>query len=279
MTAERNYRRISRLRKSASTGAAALLALGALLTACPPARPQAGGESSVVLEKAGSFAQQFVQNFASLRYEEDIVEEKLKKNGKIAYQRQETFDSIVRLHFEDSGLKVEEQRIQLAPPSRRERRPLLSTSGFSVLATVFHPYYAASFHFTQVQQATQDGDSGIEIHFDCLPGTPSPALYQMIGLERSLPLSGDAWIDPATGRILRLDAVVRDGLSDLGIKSIRADVTFGPVSLRDEKQPEWLPVSASIDLETPRQHWRNIHHFVDYRKYRVTTNLPEAFTP
>lgn len=265
--------------KSALRDMALLVIVTAVLMACRTARAQVGGETSVAVTKAGAFAQQFVRNFASLRYEEDIVEQKLKKNGKVAYQRRETFDSIVRLHFDDSGLKVEEQRIQLQSPSRRERRPLLTTSGFSVLAAVFHPYYAASFHFSEARQAPQDAGSAVEIHFDYLPGTPSPALYQMVGLERPLPLSGNAWIDPVTGRVLRIEALATEGLSDLGIKSIRADVSFGPVSLRDENQPEWLPISAIIDLETPHQHWRNIHHFLDYRKYRVTTNLPEAFTP
>jgi hypothetical protein len=40
----------------------------------------------------------------------------------------------------------------------------------------------------------------------------------------------------------------------------------------------WLPASATIDLETPRQHWRNIHHFTDYRKYRVAVSIPGAST-
>lgn len=244
-----------------------------------PACAQSNGDSQDVLAKAGSFTQQFVQSFASLRYEEDVTEQKLKKNEKVAYQRRETFDSITRLHFEESGLKVEEQQIREKAPSRYEPRPLLSTFGFSVLTMVFHPYYAASFRFGQAQDSVQDGKTVAEIHFEYLPGNPSPAVYQMANVERPLSLSGNAWIDPATGRILRIEAFAGTELTDLGIKSIHADVQFGPVSLRDETQPQWLPVLATVDLETPRQHWRNIHRFLDYRKYRVTTNLPEAFKP
>jgi hypothetical protein len=62
----------------------------------------------------------------------------------------------------------------------------------------------------------------------------------------------------------------------MGLKTIRASVEFKPVLLQDETAPRVLPVSATIDLETPRQHWRNVHRFSDYRKFRVVMNMPGA---
>jgi hypothetical protein len=116
------------------------------------------------------------------------------------------------------------------------------------------------------------------VHFEHIEGATSPVLYQMVGAEKPLELKGAAWIDPTSGEIIRLEMVANSAASDMGVKTIRAELTYGPVAIQDEKEPQWLPVSAIIDLETPRQHWRNIHHFSDYRKYRVTMNLPGAPT-
>ena len=62
-------------------------------------------------------------------------------------------------------------------------------------------------------------------------------------------------------------------MSDMGLKSVRAQLDYGLVTLKDEPEPQWLPVSATIDLETPKQHWRNVHRFVNYKKYRTEIKL------
>ena len=117
------------------------------------------------------------------------------------------------------------------------------------------------------------------LHFEHIPGTPSPTVYQKFGGDQSIEFSGTAWIDPATGAIYRLDADAGSSLKDMGLKDLRAELNYGPVMLEDEKDPRWLPVSATVDLETPRQHWRNIHHFTDYRKYRSAVKLDQGANP
>jgi hypothetical protein len=36
-----------------------------------------------------------------------------------------------------------------------------------------------------------------------------------------------------------------------------------------------MPVSAIIDVETPKQHWRNIHRFTGYKRFRATIQVEE----
>jgi hypothetical protein len=143
---------------------------------------------------------------------------------------------------------------------------------------IFHPYYEASFRFTESGDDTLEGKVLARVRFEHVPGTPSPLLYQMINQDRPVELTGTAWIDSATGQIYRIEAETGSTLNDMGMQSIRANVVYGPVLLQGETNPQWLPVSATIDLETPRQHWRNIHHFTDYRKYRVAVSIPGAQT-
>ena len=228
-----------------------------------------------LLSKTHSLVEQFVDQFSILRYEEDVAQQKLKskESDKVAYKQETVFDSIVQMRFDDGKLRVEEQRLMEKMPVHVQSRPLVSTYGFSTMAMIFHPYYESSFRFTGLQDGTLQGKTLACVHFEHIAGTPSPLLYQMINADRPVELTGTAWIDPETGQIYRIVAETGSTLSDMGLKTIRADVVYGPVLLQDETNPQWLPISATIDLETPRQHWRNIHHFTDYRKYRVAVSI------
>jgi hypothetical protein len=231
--------------------------------------------SDPILSKTRAFVQQFAEEFSYLRYDEDVVEAKLKNNDseKVAYQQEMMFDSMLRMQFEGGKLRVDEQRI-LQRSRHLESRPLLNTYGFSTLTMVFHPYYESSFQFSRAGNDVLQGRALARIDFNHIPGAPTPILYQMFGPDRPLEISGAAWVDAATGEIYRMEATIAPVISDMGVKSIRAAVEFKPVLLEEETTPRVLPVRATIDLETPRQHWRNVHRFSEYRKYRVTTNMP-----
>jgi hypothetical protein len=231
---------------------------------------------SDLLPKTQSNVAKFVEDFSYLRYEEDLVQQKLTQHEKIAYKQETVFDSIIRMRYDEGKLRIDEQRIPEKNPRRAEPRPLLSTYGFSTLAMIFHPYYQSSFRFARLEDAVLEGTTLARIHFEHIPSQPSPVLYQMIGADKPLELTGTGWIDPASGEIHRIEAVFSLESNDLGLKAIRADLSYAPVTLQDDSAPHLLPAVATIDLETSRQHWRNVHHFVDYRKYRVTTNMPGA---
>jgi len=114
------------------------------------------------------------------------------------------------------------------------------------------------------------------IRFEHIPGKSSPFLYQMSAAEKPLEISGIGWIHPTTGEIYRIEADIGNSLTTAGIKKLRADLFYGPIVFAEERHILWLPVSATIDLETPLQHWRNIHRFADYRRYRVEVKIEKV---
>jgi hypothetical protein len=254
--------------------AAGLLCLGGASTATA----QGDGGLAQLLAKTRAQVERFSERFSYLRYDDDVVEAKLKSNDKVAYQEEIVYDSLLRMSFDDGKLRVDEQRLVAKSPRRVETRPLLETYGFSTLEMVFHPYYQSSFQFSDVGSEFLQGRTLEKITFRHVPNTPSPILYQTLGPDRSLDISGTAWVDLASGGIYRIDARVSSGVTDIGIKAIDTSVVFKPVSLQDQNAPELLPEIATIDLETPHQHWRNVHRFSDYRKYRVAVNMPGGRT-
>jgi hypothetical protein len=91
------------------------------------------------------------------------------------------------------------------------------------------------------------------------------------GREYPLELSGEAWIDHQTGVITRIAATVGDTLQDLGLKSLQSEIVFAPTRFHDVSETYWFPSMATVEVETPRQHWRNTHRFTDYKQFSVST--------
>jgi hypothetical protein len=91
------------------------------------------------------------------------------------------------------------------------------------------------------------------------------------GREYPLELSGTAWIDPQTGAIAKIDAGVDRAIEDIGLKSLRSEVGFAPVRFGQQLSAAWFPQEATVEVETPRQHWRNMHRFSDYKRFSVST--------
>jgi hypothetical protein len=226
-----------------------------------------------LLVRTRSILQQFVEDLGNMRYSEDVVQQKLGNNGKITYKQETVFDTLILMHFDNHKLNFEESRLREREPRHPEVRPLMLTSGFSTLAMIFHPFYESSFTFTRLDDDVVDGKTLVRVHYEHVLGTPSPALYQMLYSQKPIELSGTAWLDPDSGQILRIIADVGSTMQDLGIKGLRAEVDYAPVRMSGSPQPLWLPSSATIDLETPKQHWRNIHRFANYRRYTVDVKI------
>ena len=64
---------------------------------------------SALLPKTRANVEKFVEDFSYIRYEEDIVQEKLNEHEKVAYKQETVFDSITRVHCEEGQLYVDEQ--------------------------------------------------------------------------------------------------------------------------------------------------------------------------
>ena len=80
-----------------------------------------------------------------------------------------------------------------------------------------------------------------------------------------------AWIDPETGSVAKIEAGIADTLQDVGLKALSSEIDFAPLTFSDSKEAYWFPTQARIEVETPRQHWRNWHRFTAYKKFSVST--------
>lgn len=228
-----------------------------------------------VLDRASTRTSEFLEQFSNVKCTEQVTQEKFKADGKVDIERQSTYDYLVILTNTGGDLTLNESRLPLKESKVNTRQPIsmLLSNGFATLFLVFHPYYMNGFEFTDAGSEMLDGHAARKIHFQHIPNTRSVAALALRGREYPLELSGTAWVDPENGDILRMDAGVGSTLEDIGMKTLQSSVRFARIAFsKDKDQPVyWFPTEAIVEVETPKQHWRNTHLFSAYKQFGVTT--------
>jgi len=247
----------------------ALLAFGCLT----PIAAFAVNDSGDLLSRVQNQVSGYLEQFSEVKCTEKVNQEKLTPNGKVELRRDSTYDYLVILSNAAGEVSLDESRLAVGDAAKADKknRPLLVSNGFATLFLIFHPYYAESFRFELGGSDTLDGHQYQKVAFQHLKGTRSPAALSLRGREYPLELSGTAWIDPQTATIAKIETTVGTSMEDVGLKSLRSEVAYSPVTFHDAQVTYWFPAQAVVEVETQRQHWRNTHVFSDYKRFAVST--------
>jgi hypothetical protein len=206
----------------------------------------------------------YVGKLADLHCTEDVVQEKLKPNGGTELSSKSQYDYFLLMQGNSYDFQLSESRLELGT-QKPARQPLLLTNGFSTLLLVFHPYYRGAFDFTAGPAETLDGHSVIPVHFAHIKGARTPAALALRGREFPLELEGTAWLDSSSGQVVRMVAGLEHEMTDVGMKSLRIKVDYMPSPRASEHF--MVPARAVVELQTPRQRWRNTHTFHNYKLF------------
>jgi hypothetical protein len=234
----------------------------------PSAAPVVAGPL-VALQRARERMQTFFDQFSNVACTESVTQIVVGKKGKLAYRENSAYDYQFLATSEGDTVKVSESRNTRKPSFRDPGRTLLITSGFASILLVVHPMYEGSYTFEPAGEESIQGVTLEKIRFSPVAGSTSPAALRLRGKNYPLPLSGTLWIDPQNGVIVKLEAQVDSSLSDMGLSGMRSEVRYAAHTFHNPDETMWIPESAVIDVETPHQHWRNLHRFTDYKRFNV----------
>jgi hypothetical protein len=228
------------------------------------------------LSRARTLVDRYFEQAANVVCTENVTQAMIGKNGKANYREDSVFDYQMQASTNSGSLKLVESRDTRKVAFRDSARSLLITNGFTSMLLIIHPMYETSYTFEPGGEETVGGVSYVRINFKPVPGASSPAAMQLRGKNYPVPLSGTIWVDSQSGAVAKLIASMDSSLSDLGFKAMRSEIHYATVHFHDPEEAYWMPVSAVIDVETPRQHWRNIHRFASYKRFRATIQVEEA---
>jgi len=236
--------------------------------------PSGTGKLQDLLQRTGEQMSDYLDRFSDVRCSEKVLQEKFKNNGKdkIDLKEESTYDYLVMLSNSGGELNLSESRLPVhQAKADKKNRSMLVSNGFATLFLVFHPLYANSFEFNTAGEEVANGHRLIKVAFRHIRGTRTPAALALRGREYPLELSGTAWIDTDTVVIARISAGIDNTMVDVGLNTLQTDVEFVPVPFHDPEKTYWFPSRAIVEVETPRQHWRNTHEFTNYKRFEVST--------
>lgn len=243
-----------------------------------PASPQPPSPEMAAFERARGLVEKFFEQATNVVCTENVAQAVVGKNGKVDYREDSVFDYQLQANPNSGSLKLVESRDTRKAAFRDSSRTLLITNGFTAMLLIMHPSYQSSYTFNPEGQESVDGVTYDKISFKAVPGAASPAALQLRGHNYPLPLSGTIWIEPQSGAVVKLVASLDSSLSDLGLQGIRSEIHYALIRFHEPEESYWMPISAIIDVETPRQHWRNIHRFTGYKRFRATIRVEDLET-
>ncbi len=225
------------------------------------------------LSNTSKSVERFWDQFSSITCTESVTQEKLGKEGKVEYRQDSVFDYLILMSLKEDDITVEESRLLQKSEGKAKNLPLLTTRGFPTLLLVFHPYYLENYRFELDGEEQVGGRTLIRIKFEHIPGRRSTSALALRGRDYPLDLKGTAWVEPDTGVVRRITAALAAPLDDLNLKVLTSDVVYEPEKFPNvPNQVYWLPATATIEVETARQHWRNIHKFSGYKQFSVQSD-------
>jgi hypothetical protein len=220
-----------------------------------------------LLDSVGKEVQVFWNHFSAVSCTERVQQTKLGEKGKVLALNESSFDYLIFLNLHGEDLSVEESRVEKGETKKKKKLPLLVTSGFPTLQLIFHPYYQGSFEYEFGGEEFQNGRKLIRIVFRHMAGTRSTSALHLRGRDFPLDFHGEAWVDVESNAITRITAGLLAPIEDLRLRALDSDVLYAPVRFPD--QTWWLPQTATIEVHTARQRWRNTHHFSDYKRFSI----------
>jgi hypothetical protein len=235
--------------------------------------PTFAGRANDTLLRSRKLIDKFFEQTSNVVCNEDVAQTIVGKNGKPMYREESVFEYQMQSNSRTGSMKLVESRDARKEAFRDPSKTLLITNGFASMLLVLHQDFEPSFVFTPVSEEIIDGHNLVKIHFKPVPGASSPAAIQLRSRNYPLPLTGDIWLDHDSGAVVKLISRLDSGLDDLGLRDLRSEIHYSIVVFHDPEESYWMPSSAVIDVQTPKQHWRNVHRFTDYRRFRATIQV------
>ncbi|HEX6880563.1 MAG TPA: hypothetical protein VF135_09375 [Terriglobales bacterium] len=231
-----------------------------------------------VVDRASARVSAYLTELADVTCTEHVSQEKLAPNGKMEFHQESTFDYLVMMDGNQDEFTLNESRLPKQQSVSSKNLPLLVTNGFSTLFLIFHSYYRDAFTFSAGNETVENGHTVVPVRFVHITGKRTPIALAVRGREYPLDLEGTAWVDADSGIITRIQAGLAAPMDDISLRTLLVQVNYAPLKLGGADDTVQYPSSAYVEVQTRKQHWRNIHLFTNYKRFGVSTEVAVSGT-
>jgi tetratricopeptide (TPR) repeat protein len=228
-----------------------------------------------ILKKAGEGVEAFFKNFPNTVSLEQVHQELLGKNGKVARSLDQDFQYLMLAQPDQWGEGVEEHRSTAQGASAAiggSDQGLMLTSGFASFSLFFHPAYQNGAGFRYLGRQTLDGRNLHVIAFAQKPETAQRVeRFRSDDGSASILLQGVAWINPMNFQIVRLRTDLLAPQPNVRLQKQTTEISFRQVSFKEVASTLWLPQQVIVMVDWRGRVYRNQHRYSDFKLFNVDT--------
>jgi VWFA-related protein len=234
-------------------------------------------ELPVILQKMGRSVDDFVRNIGDLIAHEDVTQEKLNEKGGIR-AKQRVQDNYLILHHgyewgASAEYRMDDKGNRLGPVGLE--KGYLVTAGHALSCISFSTVAQAQSRFRYLGEEKIGSRETYVLGFAQKPGevTFTTVMRGTGGTEPDMLTQGILWVDKNNFQIIRMRSDLLAPENEIGLDQLTTEVTFAEVQLQDVPNPLWLPNDVDVSMEIKKQKFHNVHHYTNYRRYRVSVKI------
>ena len=248
---------------------------------------------SMILQKTGSAVDQFFTNMVDVIANEKITQEQ--RTPGFPLHRKHARDGYLILRSNEEGaarfreFRMDAQGNRIVEDTSEKR--FFVTSGFALSVVHFSTVTQWDSRFLYLGDEKVDWRDTYVVAFAQLPSQAhnTIALTGKTGVTADVLTQGIAWVDKSNFHIVRMRTDLLSRYPQVGLDELTTEITFSDVRFQDVAVPLWLPSTVEVHIKATATSFgfplmlatstsgddifRNVHHYTNYRRYRVTTKM------
>jgi tetratricopeptide (TPR) repeat protein len=219
----------------------------------PTLEPGATYSCAQVLAGAGQRVEELVQDVTRFSADENLFHKSLDGVGLSNHAETRKYNYAAAISSKSGSVLIEDYSEDRVPQAGYPDG--IGSTGFVMLALVFHPEMQADFDFDCEGQGKWSGKPSWLVHFRQRPDRPNRMQdYNLAGKIYRVDLKGRAWISSETSQIVHIEADIVNPMHEIQMLSEHQVVEYGPVPFAKKSTMLWLP--------------KNVEIYFDFRKHR-----------
>ncbi|HEX3352812.1 MAG TPA: tetratricopeptide repeat protein [Terriglobales bacterium] len=231
-----------------------------------------------VLAKAGQRVQELVQDITRFTAEENLFHKSLDGVGLSNHAETRRYNYAAAISSKPGSVLIEDYSEDRVPQSGSPDG--IASTGFVMLALVFHPEMQSDFDFDCEGQGKWIGKPTWLVHFRQRPDRPNRMQdYNLSGKIYRIDLKGRAWISSDTSQIVHIEADMVNPMHEIQMLSEHQVVEYGPVPFARKSTMLWLPKNVEIYFDFGKHHYYRHYTFDNYMLFDVDASEKVKLPP
>lgn len=224
-----------------------------------------------VRDESGKRVQEFVEDVTRFAAVEDLFHQALDPYGIPIRTETRKYNYVATITEPQPGfLTVDEYRAEKLTLAGYPDQ--IASTGFAVLALVFHPSMRDNFEFACEGLGDWHGKAAWLVHFRQRDDRPNRMHSYKIGNQiKPVGLKGRAWITADKFQIVRIEADVVNPMPEIQLLSEHQAVEYGAVPFPRKNTTLWVPKTAEIYLDFRKHRYYRRHSFDHFMLFATET--------